>query len=103
MGSGKRIRAAVEKYGRDNFQKEILFIFDNEEEMNAKEAELVTEEVCANTMTYNLCVGGRGGFSFINANGLNWTPEKNNRISGVKSFSREQRRFYASLGGRKIN
>lgn len=62
MGSGKLIKQAIEKNGVANFKKEIIHIFDNEEEMNAKEAELVviSEE------TYNLCEGGKGGFSYIN-------------------------------------
>lgn len=70
LGSGKRLRLAFTKYGIDNFQKEILASFDTEEEMNRKEAELVTEEFCLSEKTYNLCVGGRGGFSYINRNGL---------------------------------
>ena len=67
MGSGKLIRAAIKKYGIDNFVKEILFVFDNEEDMKNKEKELVviSEE------TYNLCDGGHGGFGHINRNGLN--------------------------------
>ena len=43
FGSGKLIKAPIEKYGVENFTKEILFVFDKEEEMNAKEAVLVTE------------------------------------------------------------
>lgn len=46
-------------------------MFDTEEEMNTKEAELVTEEFCLREDTYNICVGGKGGFSHINKNGLN--------------------------------
>lgn len=41
MGSGKLIRRAIAKYGAENFTKEILHAFENEEEMNAKEKELV--------------------------------------------------------------
>ena len=41
--------------------------FDTEEEMNAKEAELVTSEFCLREDTYNICVGGLGGFSYINS------------------------------------
>jgi hypothetical protein len=65
MGSGKHLKRAIEKYGISNFQKEILFQFDNEIDMNAKEAELVTEEFCLRVDTYNMCVGGKGGFSYI--------------------------------------
>jgi hypothetical protein len=70
MGSGKHLRRAIEKYGIENFEKEILFQFDNENEMNEKEAELVTEEFCLREYTYNLCPGGKGGWGYINANGL---------------------------------
>lgn len=33
MGSGRVISTAIKKYGRENFNKEILFIFDNSVEM----------------------------------------------------------------------
>lgn len=58
----------MRKYGIENFQKEVLFIFDNEEEMDAKEAELVTEEFVLLETNYNLCPGGRGGWEYINNN-----------------------------------
>jgi hypothetical protein len=74
MGSGKHLNRAIVKYGIENFQKEILFQFDNEADMNAKEAELVTEEFCLREDTYNICIGGKGGFSYINKNV--WTEEK---------------------------
>lgn len=67
MGSGKYIKRAIKKYGLENFSKEILFVYDNEDDMNKKENELViiSEE------TYNICEGGKGGFSYLNKNGLN--------------------------------
>jgi hypothetical protein len=51
MGSGKLIKQAISRYGRDKFSKEILFVFDNENEMNKKESELVV----ISENTYNLC------------------------------------------------
>ena len=62
MGSGKLLRQAIEKYGKHNFTKEVLFTFDNEEDMNKKEKELVI----LSEMSYNLCEGGNGGFDYIN-------------------------------------
>ena len=72
VGSGKLIKRAIEKYGVDNFRKEVLFIFNSEAEMNSKEAELVTEEFCARDDTYNICPGGQGGFGYINSSGANY-------------------------------
>jgi hypothetical protein len=71
MGSGKLLGRAINKYGIENFHKEILHVFDNEADMNAKEAELVTEEFVLQESNYNLCVGGRGGWSYVNREGLN--------------------------------
>lgn len=70
MGSGRRICAAVKKYGVEAFIREVLHVFETEEEMNAKEAELVTEEFCLREDTYNLCPGGQGGWGYVNKHGL---------------------------------
>lgn len=64
MGSGKLLKRAIEKYGLDNFSKDILHIFDSEEQMNLMEKELVV----ISKETYNLCEGGKGGFGYINKN-----------------------------------
>ena len=67
MGSGKYLKRAIQKHGIENFIKEILYIFNTEAEMNAREAELVSEEFCLREDTYNICVGGHGGFSYVNS------------------------------------
>lgn len=67
MGSGKYLRYAQEKHGIENFHKEILFVFDNPDEMYAKEAELVDIEFIADSNTYNLKVGGFGGWDYVNS------------------------------------
>lgn len=63
-GSGKGIKAAIKKYGKKNFKKEVLFVFDNEEDMNFKEIELITEEFVSRKDTYNAGIGGEGGPHF---------------------------------------
>ncbi len=79
MGSGKLIKRAIKKYNIQNFTKEILHVFDNEEKMIAKEKELVvlSEE------SYNLCDGGKGGFGYINRSGKN-IYGMNGKTSNVK-------------------
>lgn len=59
LGSGVLFSKAVEKYGKENFKKEVLFIFDNAEEMLLKELELAVVDP---EKTYNLDRGGQQGF-----------------------------------------
>ena len=66
MGSGKYLKRAIEKHGIVNFTKEIMFIYDNPEDMFLKESELVNEDFLTDNNTYNLKLGGEGGFDFLN-------------------------------------
>lgn len=91
MGSGKRIRHAIEKHGTNAFTKEYLFIFDNEDDMYAKEAELVTEEFCLQEDTYNITPGGfAGGWSYVNCNGLSGLTSESRRRGGKSSISSQK-------------
>lgn len=92
MGSGKRLALAIDKYGIENFQKEILFQFDNEADMNAKEAELVTEEFVKEETNYNLCPGGRGGWGYINSTGLNTAGVANRDYEEISRKAAETRK-----------
>jgi len=76
MGSGKYLNHAINKYGVENFTKEILFVFDNAKEMYDKEAEIVNDDFLAEENTYNLKRGGFGGFDYINANNLQGFTDK---------------------------
>lgn len=59
LGSGIAIRKAVEKFGKENFSREILEFCKSSAEAYSKEAELVTMEVVNDPMSYNLCLGGK--------------------------------------------
>lgn len=60
MGSGKALKASQELHGIDKFTKFILEFFDTEEEMYAREREIVTERAVKDPNCYNLTVGGKG-------------------------------------------
>lgn len=64
LGSGKRLKYAINKYGKQHFTREILFDFSTRGEMYAKEKELVTKEFVAEETNYNIGVGGKGGFDW---------------------------------------
>ena len=91
FGSGKYIKYAIKKYGKENFEKEVLFIFDTIEEMNKKELELVSESFISNNNNYNAGVGGEGGPHF---NGKKHTKSTKNRLSELakgRVYSKETR------------
>jgi hypothetical protein len=90
MGSGKILTRTQKKHGLENFKKDILFIFDNEEEMNSKEAELVSEAFCLREDTYNICPGGKGGFGYINNNRLNLYSKNGQSGYGLENINNGQ-------------
>jgi len=79
-GSGKYLIHAQKKYGIENFKKEILFVFETADEMYAKEAEIVNEDFLATENTYNLKIGGLGGWDYINENMKVDTKSKAGRL-----------------------
>ena len=92
IGSGKNLKKAINKYGHEAFTKEILYVFPTKEEALQKEAELVTEEVVNNRMSYNVKLGGEGGWSHIRYLIENDSDWKNKRYS----ISDELRQRYAN-------
>ena len=66
FGSGKYLKRAQQKYGLDKFIKIILFELQNKEEMDLLEKYVVTEAFCARSDTYNIKVGGEGGWDYVN-------------------------------------
>lgn len=66
MGSGKQIIAAIQKYGKENFSKEILEIVASDQEAAEIEARLVPPSILDDPLCYNMRRGGFGGWEHIN-------------------------------------
>lgn len=60
MGSGKRLHYAYEKYGIENFTKEILKFFETQDSAFQYEYDFITEEMLEAKECYNMIQGGRG-------------------------------------------
>jgi predicted oxidoreductase (fatty acid repression mutant protein) len=60
MGSGKRLRYSIRKYGVDNHTKEILEYLPTREELVLREIEIVTTELIADELCMNIVLGGSG-------------------------------------------
>lgn len=63
LGSGKHLERAIKKYGINNFTRRILHQFSSKDQAYNKELELVNEQFVNREDTYNMKVGGIGGFS----------------------------------------
>lgn len=81
MGSGKRLKYAIKKYGIENFTKEILKYFDSKEEAFEYESEIVNENLVKNNNCYNLTKGGHG--SWIHNKGKVTVRDKEGNIFNV--------------------
>ena len=81
IGSGLLLHKAINKYGIENFERTILFFVNDIDSLNFAEKETVTEEIVNDPMSYNLKVGGDGGWDFINdpsnniVKGFQWINE----------------------------
>lgn len=65
LGSGRALANAIKTYGRENFHKEILFIFEDRKSAYDKEKELTSNYT--DRSNYNMKLGGVGGFTIEDA------------------------------------
>lgn len=102
MGSGKHLANSQKKYGLENFSKEIIFRAVSQEAMYFIERMLVDEEYVARDDTYNLKLGGSGGFDYINSNSKNLYFDENGKClnGNVKNFQKVIS-LYGSTAGLK--
>lgn len=85
MGPGTLIKRALKKYGKMNFERELLFEYEDYLKAYEKENEIVNEEFCEDSNNYNIKIGGVVCFLH--------TPE------AKKTMSQSLERFWSSEEG----
>jgi len=91
FGSGTQIKYAIKKYGKENFIRETLFVFDNEEDCLLKEEEMIFPHL-ENPYCYNMKPGGTGGFEHINS-----IPKEDR--PNIKAYRQKYERGEIKTGG----
>lgn len=77
LGSGKLIKSAIEKYGKENFTREILDYAESQEELDYLEWYYIElNQATISPFFYNIAEGGRGGNKFAG-----WTEEQRQQFS----------------------
>lgn len=94
LGSGTHFKRALEKYGKENFEREILEYCNSDEEMHLAEARYITEDVVNDKNSYNLKLGGNGGWDYVNSHHLGNDPK--NASARFVEFLKNDEEFYKS-------
>lgn len=61
IGSGLRLKNAINKYGKSNFTRTIVQYFENRDDALIYEHKILTPDVLADPHCYNIAEGGYGG------------------------------------------
>lgn len=61
LGSGKLLHEAIKKYGREQFKRETIAVFETADDAYAIEEAVVDAEFISRSDTYNIQIGGMGG------------------------------------------
>lgn len=86
MGGGQLLEYFKILLGIENFKKEILFIFDNDQENSQMEKKLVNKDYIARKDTFNYSLGGR--CSRLTKFACNWKHELKQYIVDVDHAER---------------
>lgn len=95
FGSGLRIKRSVAKYGKENFTKQVLFMFDDKQAAFSKEVELVDKHK-TDILCLNLAAGSQGGALFTGKTHSIETRQKLSKAGKGRIVSDEARRRFSA-------
>ena len=85
LGSGKLLVKAIKKYGKENFQKEILEYCENDDHLAEREKYWISVyKACESKNFYNIVPGGYGGDS------ITFHPEKDLICEKIRNARKTQ-------------
>ena len=84
-GSGKLLRRAIKKYGKQYFKRYNLFIFNNPEDAFAEERRLLLDWL-NHSDCYNIMPGGRGDYSHFLQKNIDRRAEKMSKVPRNKTW-----------------
>lgn len=97
MGSGKRIRYSINKYGVENHKFEILEFLPSRLKLREREQEIINEDMLKDPLCINLVIGGQGDWDeVIRILGYSSRQEFNKEVS---PFGKPGYDWIASKGG----
>lgn len=75
MGSGKKLKLSLNKWGRENHTTEILEFLPDRITLKSREKEIVNETLIKDPQCMNLCLGGEGVLGCETNLGWKWANE----------------------------
>jgi len=85
LGSGRRLRYSINKYGRDVHQREIIEFCPDRSSLKETEMRVVTLDEVAKKDCMNLMVGGEGGF-------ISEEQQRHRSVCGGKAYGEKLKR-----------
>lgn len=95
LGSGKYIKSAINKYGKENFSKRILAICHSQDILDILEMYFISYYKSIEKAEFNIAPGGKGGegnWTFLSENEQWIIKEKISKANKGKTISEKQRK-----------
>ena len=89
IGSGKMLKRAIQKYGKENFVCIPMCYFDTYEESVDEEKFLVTREYCKDKNNYNIVEGGSNPIMYGDANAMKGNTHSKKTLDKIRNSSKK--------------